>query len=711
MMSPVADTFDLGFDVYSDTPSFDIFASPGTRFDPNSYFDFDACVGGPDPDEAASTPQPTETNTTADGLQAAAGRPLVSESAPLSGDNQDSTGPTTSTVSPGQLMLTLPNKRQGPPTGACGSSPLVLPKIEPVKSEDDDVGTLLAELSCSMPDAFQLHTAAPTPVQDCDSLALPADLWPVDAVDPSFAWDAEVSAEGPGLFAPELQIDGICGTFNAFDPFHSFDASPDIKQDLTSSAGYCYPSPPATNVFFPTPQGEIPFVFDESSVDLPYSHPADVSLTGLQPLLPRAVTAVAAADASSTTELVQPKPRSPNNCVSFIQQRSESLMERTSSSILDYQGLVHVPVTSAPYLTPTHTPVRGLTTPVVDGKVLKRIPRPAKAKDVDASEWYEALPEAPMAWGGRDPKNPMFQYNKEGELLPSLRFSREQIFYYLKERKDQGLPLTLWIQNVPHGCKTRVSDDRLRACRWSGCPAHKGTILKGFWRVCFDERPGTSGKQHDPYHNAGYMHLWCLDRCFDLFEIDYAFDLKPDTRYFEKEERNPMAMTRDHDELVMEFEKWRTSQRAAYEEWQELCKINKALGLPIKNRLVEKEAKIWYMLTTRHLELETPVRSNMRKRRAGISIDKHKGDLGWYVEKVNEKKDAKKGGANPEEIDDDDEVALDNQVSRLRDSGQVKRKSEVREWDEVDDGDSDAQRQIACGRKRLRRSYRSGMGP
>ncbi|KAK1573668.1 uncharacterized protein LY79DRAFT_583513 [Colletotrichum navitas] len=718
MMSPVADTFDSSFEVYSDAPSFDVFADPDTLFDPNSYFDFDACAGGPDPDDAASTPLATETNTAEDGLQAAAGWPPVSESASLSVENQDSTSPPTSTVNPGQLMLTIPSKpserqlqkRQSPPTGACGSSPLVLPSIEPVNFEDD-VGTLLADLSCSVPDAFRLPTAASTPGQDCDSLAFPADLWPVGAVDTSFARDTVVEAAGPGLFAPELQIDGICGTFDAFDPFHSFDASPDVKQDFTFSAGYCYPSPPAAEVFLPTPQGEVPFVFDESSVDLLCSLPPDVSLTGLQPPLPRSVPAVAAADASSTTELVHPKPRSSNNCVSFIQRRRESLTDRTFSSILDYQGLVHAPAASESYLTPAHTPVRGLTTPVVDGKVLKRIPRPAKAKDVDASEWYEALPEAPVAWGGRDPKNPMFRYNKEGELLPSLRFSREQIFYYLKERKGRGLPLTLWIQNVPHGCKTRVSDDRLRACRWSGCPAHKGTILKGFWRVCFDERPGTSGKQHDPYHNAGYMHLWCLDRCFDLFEIDYAFDLKPDTRYFEKEERNPMAMTRDHDELVIEFEKWRTSQRTAYEEWQELCKMNKALGLPIENRWVEKEAKLWNMLTTRHLELETPVRSNMRKRRAGISIDKHKGDLGWYVEKVKEKKVAKKGGASPEEMDDEDEVVIENQVTRLRDSGHVKRKSEVRGWDEVDDGDSDAQRQTACGRKRPRRSYRSGMRP
>ncbi|KDN60163.1 hypothetical protein CSUB01_07120 [Colletotrichum sublineola] len=732
MMTPVLNTFDFEFDGYPDALSFDAFADPATLFDPSSCFDFDACVGGPDP-EAGPTPQPTaETNTAADGPQAAA---PFSEPASLFGDDKDLVDPPpASTVSPNQLMLTLPGKpssdrqqqkrRRGPPAGAY-SSPLVLPSIETVKSEDESGDSaLFAELSGSVPDVFQLPTAAPTPVQDCDSLA-----WPEAA----FAWDAGIDAAGPDLFAPALPIDGICDASDAFNPFHSFDALPDdnVKQDSTSSMGYFYPSPAPTKISLPTSPAQpmelldfslfpdiapvsfdkIPFMFDESLVDLLCPLPPVMSLTGPQSLPPRSIPVIAAADASSTTELVHPKPMSPN-CVSFIQQRGESLTDRTPSSILDSQGLVHAPAASASYLTPAHTPIRDLTTPVVDGKVLKRIPRPAKAKDVDASEWYEALPEAPAAWGGHDPNNPMFQYNKEGELLPSLRFSREQIFYYLKERKDRGLPLTLWIQNVPHGCKTRVGDDRLRACRWTGCPAHKGTILKGFWRVCFDERPATSGKQHDPYHNAGYMHLWCLDRCFDLFEITVAFDLKPDTRYFEKEERNPMAMTRDHDELVMEFEKWRTSQRVAYDEWQKLCKINEALGVPTENRLVVKEAKLWNVLTTRHLALETPVRSNMRKRRAGISIDKHKGDLGWYVEKVNEKRVARKGAVDDGGVGDEDEDVLENPVSRLRASGHIKRTSEDREWDDdVEDGDSDARRQTTCGIKRPRRSYRLGMRP
>ncbi|KAJ0163632.1 hypothetical protein CTA2_2677 [Colletotrichum tanaceti] len=729
-LTPVAEF--CRFDEFPDT-SFDAFVDPDSLFDLDSYFHLDACAEGLAPEAAtASTGQPlqqrsrqmSESGTLPDGLPSN----RLSDLESLFGDAPRPTTPPAQTVSPAQLMLTLPGKTSDKTTQQQQQQQqtLVLPSIGPTQPGEDNGGfeALFAEMSGPIADAFQLQTAAPTPVQDCGSLALPTASWPADETDLVFECKPEAGAAELGFLAPQPSF---CDTLDIFDSFDSFDVFdtpfPEIEQKYypspagffqTSSQGtrnllHAPPTPPpaqSTESFeslFPDlasiSAGEIPFTFDETSVDLLCSLPPVVSLTAPQPDVPRSVPF---ATLGSATKLVHPKPKSLLSA-SFIRGLSEPLADVTPSSILDSKGLLDVAAVSASYLTPAPTPTRDLVTPVVDGKVLKRIPRPTKAKDVDASDWYDALAEAPAAWGGHDPKSPMFQYNKEGELLPSLRFSREQIFSYMKGRKDQGLPLTLWIQNVPHGCKTRVADDRLRACRWSGCPAYKGTILKGFWRICFDERPATSGKQHDPYHNAGYMHLWCLDRCFDLFEISHAFDLRPDTRYFEKEERNPMAMTRDHDELVMEFEKWRTSQKAAYEEWQKTCQANKMLGLPTENRLVEREAKLWHVLTAKHLALETPVRSNMRRKRNGISIDKHKGDLEWYVERVNERKGAKKGEVvNYDEANTEDEGVRETQVSRLRAASNMKRKLEDWEMDAEDSGG--CRRQPARHSKRLRRT-------
>ncbi|WQF76465.1 hypothetical protein CDEST_01479 [Colletotrichum destructivum] len=734
-LTPVADF--CRFDEFPDT-SFDAFVDPDSFLGLDSYFHLDACAEGLASEAAAAATteqlqqrprQMSESSTIFDGLPTN----RLSDLESLFGNAPWPTTPPASTVSPARLMLTLPGKTSDkttppppPQQQHQQQQTLVLPSIEPTQPGEDNDGfeALFAELSGPIVDAFQLPTAAPTPVQDCGSFALPTASWPAGETDLVFECKPEAGAAELDLFAPQPPN---CDTLGNFDSFDSFDVLnipfPEIEQKYSPSpAGFFQTSPQARRNLLhapPTPPlahstesfeplfpdlasvsaGEIPFTFDETSVDLFCSLPLVVSLTAPQLDVPRSVPF---ATVSSATKLVHPKPKSPMSA-SFLRGRSEPLANVTPSSILDSQGLLDVAAVSASYLTPAPTPTRDIVTPVVDGKVLKRIPRPTKAKDVDASDWYDALAETPAAWGGHDPNSLMFQYNKEGELLPSLRFSREQIFSYMKGRKDQGLPLTLWIQNVPHGCKTRVADDRLRACRWSGCPAYKGTILKGFWRICFDERPATSGKQHDPYHNAGYMHLWCLDRCFDLFEISHAFNLKPDTRYFEKEERNPMAMTRDHDELMMEFEKWRTSQKAAYEEWQKTCQANKMLGLPTENRLVQREAKLWHVLTAKHLALETPVRSNMRRKRNGISIDKHKGDLEWYVERVNERKFTKKGEvANYDEVNTEDGGVLETQASsRLRTASNTKRKFE--DW-ELHAEDGGFRPQSCRHSKRLRRT-------
>ncbi|WYZ40786.1 hypothetical protein EsH8_IV_001127 [Colletotrichum jinshuiense] len=734
MTSPVMDTFH--FDQFPET-CFDTYA------DPSLFFDFDACAEGLVPG-AVSPAAPS-------GADANAGPDIES----LFGDGEMLTVQVTPTADD----IALPSSRepmpgateqqqQSPPVLADDFSlwlPLDPATIQPAQLggdyplPDDDFDVLFGDVSSTIADTLHLPTP---PAEALDPLTLPATSWPAGDAAAAFDWNSVIGSTGLDYLEPQPCSDlfPLDGAYDAFGAFGAFDdSSAEISEGLrdpTSLTPFFYPSPStATEVFAapaaqPRPEepldswfpdlasisaDQIPFTFDDGSADdVLCSLPPVVSLNAPQPVntIPRSVPTVAASNTAA--QLVHPKPISPKPA-SFIHQRDEDV-DPAPRSILDGQGLLDVAPATSFYLTPAPTPARDLTTPVVDGKVIKRIPRPAKAKDVNASDWYDALPRAPTPWGGSDPKNPLFQYNREGELLPNLRFSRGQILYYMKQRKDRGLPLTLWIQNVPHGCKERVGDSRLRACRWSGCPAVKGTILKGFWRVCFDERPATSGKQHDPYHNAGYMHLWCLDRCFDLVEIAQAFDLKPDTRYFEKEERNAMAMTRDHDELVLEFENWRTSQQKAYDEWQASSKVNKMLGLPGENRWVDKEAKLWYVLTTRHLVLETPVRSNMRKKRNGISIDKHIGDLEWYVKRVNEKKAAKKSthghakasaaGCCEEQLDsDDDEDALEAQAGKTR-QRRMKRKLDALEHDD-DDDDQDFRPQTAGSNKRRRCSRRS----
>ncbi|OLN83375.1 hypothetical protein CCHL11_03011 [Colletotrichum chlorophyti] len=634
MTSPVADTFQ--FDQMLDI-NFD------TLTDPALLFDFDAYAGGLAPQAESSsvletTRSEADTATTPnfDSLFGSVSEATLSHVSITLADETGLALPEVVTTESPVLQRQDSSLHQSVLT----SHPTVTRPEAKDFTYEQDLDALFAELSGPIEES--LLQAEPT----CQSLPLQPTSWPKHEVNTSFAWNAESTVTGADFFsAPQSSgrplLDGLFGAFD-YSLQHTFYPSPKGTEIVIA------PTPPQSQLrdsfdslvpnLASASTGDISFTHDDSLADVVCSLPPAIS-TISQSVVPRSILTAAA---TATTELLHPKPRFPI-CADIVRSREEGDASPAPSSILDSQGFVRATSVSSFYLTPVPTPARNLSTPVVDGKVIKRIPKPAKAKDVDPNKWYDTLPETPTGWGGSDPTgNPLFRYNSMGELHPSLRFGRDEILYYMRERKSRNLPLTLWIQNVPHGCKSRVADDRARGCRWSGCPAQKGTILKGFWRVCFDERPATSGNQHNPYHNAGYMHLWCLDRCFDLFEITCAFDLRPDTRHFEKEQRNSMAMTRDHDELVMVFEEWRALQQKAYDEWQELLKTNTLLGLPTANRVVEKESKLWYMLTSKHLDLETKVRQDMRQKRNGISIDLHRGDLEWYVAEFEGRKLIKK---------------------------------------------------------------------
>ncbi|KAL2752899.1 hypothetical protein ACRALDRAFT_1065892 [Sodiomyces alcalophilus JCM 7366] len=284
-----------------------------------------------------------------------------------------------------------------------------------------------------------------------------------------------------------------------------------------------------------------------------------------------------------------------------------------------------------PYTPPVSLPPTRVPTPLPHSnayeapatKFPERIPRQRKqCQTLDFSQWYEPLPAAPRAWGGKDPFRPKFTYTRSGEWAPSVRLSRDDVLEYMATRKRTGQPLRIWIQNMPAGCNNRNPNEASRRCRWAQCPAKGGTILKGWWRVAFDERPATSGSVHDPFHNAGYMHLFCFESCFDLIEVVSSFDVRPDTRHLPKEERNPMALTRDHGDLLLDWERWRADQAAAHAEWTR----RQGAG-PRKRR---DEDHLWYVLTTAHMAKESAARQAVRDRRGGLSLDKHKGDLAKY---------------------------------------------------------------------------------
>jgi hypothetical protein len=144
--------------------------------------------------------------------------------------------------------------------------------------------------------------------------------------------------------------------------------------------------------------------------------------------------------------------------------------------------------------------------------------------------------------------------------------------------------------------------------------------MKGFYRVAFDEQTAT-GHPVDPFHCAGFVHLWCLEKFCDFPQMCKDLNIQLDIRHL-PEGKNRMAITRDHEEMYNVVKKF----------------------MVISQPLVEYDytQTLSYQLTTTHLDLEADVRQALRGRRGGNHIGLHKGDLQRFVEGEETKKRQRK---------------------------------------------------------------------
>jgi hypothetical protein len=236
--------------------------------------------------------------------------------------------------------------------------------------------------------------------------------------------------------------------------------------------------------------------------------------------------------------------------------------------------------------------------------VQKRTKRRAKVENFDPRLHYERIIEIPHPWLGMDIE---YQYNKYGELSAET-FTHNQIFEYLYFHPRQA-GLTLWIQTTPSDSKARYPNKNSSKCRFKDCPDKKKMIRKGFFRVAFDEHY-TSGRRLDPYHCAGFVHLYCLEKLCDFPALCQGRNVQPDDRRFP--EKNRMAITRDHEEML---EVVNTFIRSP----------------PAKSKPFNYEESLSYQLTKRHLELEPSVRQSTRSIRGGNHIGLHMGNVDKYA--------------------------------------------------------------------------------
>lgn len=240
------------------------------------------------------------------------------------------------------------------------------------------------------------------------------------------------------------------------------------------------------------------------------------------------------------------------------------------------------------------------------------------------SKFYKPLNQTPESWAPPGLPANMFKYNSQGELDPLCRFSRDEINDYLTyhplhmlhksspSTKSSGL--ILWVQSTPAHSSRRYPTKFSSKCRFANCPVKHGTIRNGQFRVAFDEQ-SIFDQPLDPYHNAGYVHLFCMEKNFDFPRLCKCFNVKGDDRHF-PDERNKMSIIRDHPRMLQIVDDFTMS------------------SMPWGN----KRPTNWYdfslslALTKHHLQHQSNIRQLAREARNGNSIDRHLNNLDVMVD-------------------------------------------------------------------------------
>lgn len=156
--------------------------------------------------------------------------------------------------------------------------------------------------------------------------------------------------------------------------------------------------------------------------------------------------------------------------------------------------------------------------------------RSAMINNFVPEEVYPPLAATPAPWEH-------FTYTQHGELQKGRTYSASQILDYLYRHPlnvteaDGTKRLRIWIQRFPSDSARRYPHATSSRCRFEECSAkaNQNRILPGHFRVCFDEQ-SWKGQNHDPYINAGYVHLFCMEKLLDFPQVIRDLNVMPEQR-------------------------------------------------------------------------------------------------------------------------------------------------------------------------------------
>ncbi|KAH8203409.1 hypothetical protein TruAng_002393 [Truncatella angustata] len=222
-------------------------------------------------------------------------------------------------------------------------------------------------------------------------------------------------------------------------------------------------------------------------------------------------------------------------------------------------------------------------------------------RKIDYQNWYGFPPKQPAPWGWRTPRGThTFEYDHLGQLYQK-KFSRSELeayFYAQPTRKwttdvwvprqllpgekqvlcpgDQGIPatrrhgLTLWIGWTPAASKDRFPGEKSNQCCLRECSANSWAFRAGQPRVALDERMNIDGSSRDPLHVAGYIHLFCLEKHFDILKLMRDLDVRLDLREFDHENINPFSLRnrKSYKACIEGIHQWVDTEWDRHSDWE-----------------------------------------------------------------------------------------------------------------------------------------------
>ena len=283
-------------------------------------------------------------------------------------------------------------------------------------------------------------------------------------------------------------------------------------------------------------------------------------------------------------------------------------------------------------------------------------PRTEKILAFKPEEHYATLKRPPKPWD-------IFRYTDQGELQSNEYYSAEEIRRFLYENpqhKKKGL--ILWIQRKPADCGRRYPNYASQRCRFKKCAARHNLIGSGQYRVAFDQM-SPKGKTYDPHYNAGYVHLYCLERFLDFPKICRDLIVRAEDRKLPEEpkQHNNMALS-----LKQEVD--------FANSFVARCKQGEIPALYPHYRMPNRphHGTLCHALSTVKLEFEPKTAKNRRiKRGTKTAVEMHMGDLVRETELSTRGPAAKKGQGTKlarrqkRKRDDEDSESEDEGVMRV----------------------------------------------